>query len=70
MLTEYSFHNEDGSAVMGATIDLNDQSGQNFFNSEIRNIGFFNYIGNAKGKEPLDFKHRGMNNRDENTTVI
>lgn len=69
MFTEYSFHNEDGSAVKGATIDLNDQSGQNFINNEIRNVGFFNYIGNAKGNEPLDFKNRGINDRDQNTTV-
>tara|TARA_R110002096_G_scaffold433945_2_gene654201 strand:- start:310 stop:570 length:261 start_codon:yes stop_codon:yes gene_type:complete len=27
MLTEFSFHNEDGSAVKDAIIDLNDQSG-------------------------------------------
>nr|WP_303850170.1 RHS repeat-associated core domain-containing protein [Apibacter mensalis] len=69
MLTEYSFHREDGSAVTGTNINLNDKSGQNFFNNEIKNIGLFEYIGNAKGKEPLDFKHRGMNDKDEGTTV-
>lgn len=60
MLTEYSFHHEDGSAVIGANINLNDQSGQNFMDNEIKNIGLIDYISNAKGKEPLDFKHRGM----------
>jgi len=60
MLTEYSFHNEDGSAVKGANIDLNDQSGQNFFNDKITNIGLFEYMGNAKGGEPLDFKTNDM----------
>ena len=69
MLTEYSFHHEDGSAVVGANIDLNDQSGQNFFNNEITNVGLFDYIGNAKGGEPLDFKTNGIENRDEGTTV-
>ncbi len=60
MQTEYSFHHEDGSAVVGANIDLNDKSGQNFMDNEIKNIGLVDYISNAKGKEPLDFKHRGM----------
>ncbi|RZK48010.1 MAG: RHS repeat-associated core domain-containing protein [Pedobacter sp.] len=60
MLTEYSFHREDGSAVVGATIDLNDKSGQEFMDNEIKNVGLIDYISNAKGKEPLDFKHRGM----------
>jgi hypothetical protein len=60
MLTEYSFHHDDGSAVVGANIDLNDQSGQNFFNNEITNVGLFEYIGNAEGGEPLDFKTRDM----------
>jgi uncharacterized protein RhaS with RHS repeats len=69
MLTEYSFHREDGSAVVGATINLNDKSGQKFMDNEIKNIGLIDYISNAKGKEPLDFKHRGMDDRNENTTV-
>ena len=69
MLTEYSFHNEDGSAVVGANIDLSNQSGQNFFNNEITNVGLFEYIGNAKGTEPLDFKHKGLSDRAEGTTV-
>jgi len=69
MLIEFSFHHEDGSAVVGANINLNDQSGQNFFNNEIKNVGLFDYIGNAKGGEPLDFKHKGMNDRNEGTTV-
>lgn len=56
MLTEYSFHYDDGSAVTGANINLNDQSGQNFFNNEIKNVGLFDYMGNAQGGEPLDFK--------------
>jgi hypothetical protein len=69
MLTEYSFHPEDGSAVKGTNINLNDQLGQSFFNNEIKNVELFDYIGNAKGGLPLDFKHRGMDDRNENTTV-
>jgi RHS repeat-associated protein len=60
MLTEYSFHREDGSAVTGTNINLNDKSGQNFFNNEIKNVGLFEYMNNAKGGEPLDFKTRDM----------
>ncbi len=60
MLTEYSFHHEDGSAVIDAKIDLNDKSGQNFFNNKIKNIGLMDYISNAQGGEPLDFKMNDM----------
>lgn len=60
MLTEYSFHHEDGSAVVDATINLNDKSGQNFMDNEIKNVGLFEYMDNAKGREPLDFKTRDM----------
>jgi hypothetical protein len=60
MLTEYSFHDNDGNAIEGATINLNDQSGQNFFNDEIKSVGLIEYISNAKGGEPLDFKTNDM----------
>ena len=60
MLTEYSFHRDEGSAVKGANINLRDKLGQNFFNNEIKNVGLFKYMGNAKGGEPLDFKTRDM----------
>ncbi|WP_143961163.1 RHS repeat domain-containing protein [Litoribacter populi] len=60
MLTEYSFHDEKGNAIVGANINLNDESGQNFFNNEIKNIGLFSYMSNAKGGEPLDFKTRNI----------
>ena len=62
MLTEYSFHDERGNAVKGTVINLKDKSGQNFIDNEIKNIGFVDYINNAKGGEPLDFKVRGMSN--------
>ncbi|RZK43386.1 MAG: hypothetical protein EOO90_03765 [Pedobacter sp.] len=60
MLTEYSFHNSKGDAIKGATIDLSDQSGQKFIDNEIKNVGLFEYMGNAKGREPLDFKTRNI----------
>ncbi|WP_430613555.1 hypothetical protein [Flavobacterium sp. JP2137] len=69
MLTEYSFHHEDGSAVIGANINLNDKSGQNFFDNEIKSVGLFDYIGNAKGGEPLDFKSRGVDEKSQDTSV-
>ena len=62
MLTEYSFHGDDGNAVVGAVIDQSDNSGQNFFNNEIKNVGLIEYMGNAKGGEPLDFKTRDIPN--------
>ena len=69
MLTEYSFHHEDGSAVIGANINLNDKSGQNFFDNEIKSVGLFDYIGNAKGGEPLDFKSRGVDEKSQDISV-
>ena len=60
MLTRYSFHQENGNAVIGANINLSNQSGQNFFNNEIKEVGLFEYMDNAKGGEPLDFKTRDM----------
>lgn len=69
MLTEFSFHREDGSAVVGTKINLNDQSGQNFFDYEIKSVGLFSYMRNAKGTQSLDFKHRGIDDRAEVTTL-
>lgn len=60
MLTKYSFHHEDGSAVKDTNINLNDKSGQNFFNDKIKNVGLFYYICNAQGGQPLDFKTNNM----------
>ncbi len=60
MLTEYSFHNEEGEAIIGTIIDLNDKTGQRFFDNEIKDIGLLKYMGNAKGGEILDFKIRDM----------
>ena len=51
---------ENGQAVIGAKIDLNDYSGISFFNNEIKDIGLMEYMNNAKGGEPLDFKVKDM----------
>lgn len=67
MLTEYSFHNEDGSAVVSANINLNDQSGQNFMDNEIigDDPGLVDYMENATFGEKYDFKTRGINEQSE-----
>jgi len=65
MLTDYSFHDNNGDAVLGAKINPNDQSGQNFFNNEIQSVGLFEYMGNAKGNEKYDFKTRGIDTKGE-----
>ncbi len=68
-LTTHSFVDDQGNAVKGAVIDRSDNSGQNFFNDEIKGIGLSEYMGNAQGGEPLDFKHKGMNSRNDGTSV-
>ncbi|MFO7825423.1 MAG: hypothetical protein R6V72_15910 [Cyclobacterium sp.] len=68
MLTEYSFHGEDGNAVVGAVINPNDNSGQNFMNNDIikGNPGLFHYMKNATGGEKFDFKRDGTKPGDAN----
>ena len=62
-LTPYSFFSSDNKVVVGANINPNDNSGQNFFDKEIANgkIDLIQYIGNARGGQKYDFKTRGMN---------
>ncbi|MCK9449975.1 MAG: RHS repeat-associated core domain-containing protein [Bacteroidales bacterium] len=64
MLTEYSFHDNDGNAVVGAIIDPSDNSGQNFMDNEIigDNPGLVHYMRNATGGEKYDFKTRDIPN--------
>ena len=66
-LTEYSFHDENGNAVVGAKINPADHSGVNFLNKEITadrpNIA--SYMINARGGKPLDFKARGIEQRSK-----
>ena len=62
--TEYSFHEEDGSAVVGAIINPNDTSGINFMNNEIINnqdLTLDGYMKNATGGGIYDFKRRDEN---------
>jgi RHS repeat-associated protein len=67
MLTEYSFHDNDGKAVVGAVINPNDNSGQEFMDNEIikANPGLLGYMINATDGEKYDFKTRGINERPE-----
>ncbi len=62
MLTKYSFFSDNGTVIKNATIDLNDNSGQEFIDKEI--IGDNPFIGsymlNATGGEHYDFKVRGI----------
>ena len=69
-LTSHSFFGEDGEAVVGAVIDMNSTEGQSFIDNEIvaTDIGLFEYMSNAKGGEPLDFKVRGINDRTAGTS--
>jgi hypothetical protein len=58
MLTEYSFHNEDGNAIKGAKIDLSDNTGKDFINNKIINDSprLIEYMKNGTGGEQYDFK--------------
>jgi len=62
MLTEYSFHDDDGNAVKGAFLNPGDRSGINFMNKEIvgQDPSLISYMPNATGGEKYDFKTRGM----------
>ena len=66
-LTSHSFFGDDDQAIVGAVINLNSTEGQDFLESKIvaRDIGLIEYIANAKGGEPLDFKTRDIENRPE-----
>jgi RHS repeat-associated protein len=70
-LTEYSFFETDGreagTPVVGAIIDPNDHSGEIFLNTEIigANPGLLEYAWNARSKKVLDFKDRGINDRQK-----
>src|SRR5699024_10860205 len=69
-LTTHSFFSDDGDVIKGATIDLNDQSGQKFISGEIVGDNPFigSYMLNATGGEVYDFKTRGINERPENVS--
>ncbi len=67
-LTTHSFVSDNGCAVEGAQINLNDNSGQIFFNDEINRgkIDLWHYMKNATGGEDYDFKRDGTEPGDAN----
>ncbi len=70
-LTAYSFHGEDGVAINGAIINPLDNSGADFLNNEIigANLSLTEYMPNATGGQPLDFKRRGIEGVAEDQQV-
>jgi RHS repeat-associated protein len=62
-VTDHSFLSDNGKAVVGATINLSDKSGQNFLNNLMgdKKLGLFSYMNNAKGGQKYDFKSTGPN---------
>ena len=68
MLTEYSFHDNSGKAVEDAVINPSDQSGINFLSKEIvgADLSLLEYMPNATGNQPYDFKNKGSENRGSN----
>ncbi|RKR84480.1 hypothetical protein BDD43_4719 [Mucilaginibacter gracilis] len=62
-VTDHSFLGDNGKAVVGATINLSDKSGQNFLNNLMgdKKLGLFSYMNNAKGGQKYDFKTNGPN---------
>src|SRR5699024_284048 len=67
-LTTHSFVSDNGKAVEGAIIDLKDQSGQEFFNSQLfrGEMDLWDYMPNATGGKDYDFKRNGTSKGDAN----
>ena len=60
MLTQYSFMDESGKAVVGSVINLSDKSGQEFLDDFTTNTpSLIYYIFNASGGKKYDFKTNG-----------
>ncbi len=66
-VTTHSFFDDDGSAVVGANIDLSSTEGQEFIDNEIvkADPSVQEYAQNAGNGKSFDFKERGVNNRGE-----
>src|SRR5690606_10919975 len=68
-LTTHSFVDDKNKFVVGAEINLSSIEGQNFFDSEIKNVDLFKYMNNAQGGETFDFKTRkmpiGLNDKEQ-----
>lgn len=70
-LTTHSFFDDQGNAVVGATINPNSTEGQDFLDDEIigANPTLAEYMPNATGGQVLDFKTRGIDQREAGTTL-
>lgn len=63
-MTTHSFVNDNDEAVKRAIIDLNDNSGEEFFNQKIADVTLFDYMENAQGGQDFDFKRDGTEKGD------
>jgi hypothetical protein len=71
-LTSHSFFDSNGDPVVGAVIDLNSTEGQEFIDDDIieGDPGVLKYRNNAKINQDLDFKSRGIKEKDPATTDL
>tara|TARA_R110000744_G_scaffold79452_2_gene156014 strand:- start:102 stop:947 length:846 start_codon:yes stop_codon:yes gene_type:complete len=69
-VTTHSFFDSEGNAVKGAVIDPSSTEGQDFIDNEIiaTNPSLVEYMPNATGGEDLDFKTRGISEREDGVT--
>ncbi|MGY6744903.1 MAG: RHS repeat-associated core domain-containing protein [Cecembia sp.] len=69
-VTTHSFFDDHGNAVAGAVINPNSTEGQDFLDNEIisANPSLTEYMANATGGKDLDFKTRGIDQREAGTT--
>ncbi len=72
MLTEYSFHDEDGNAITGVIIDPNDNSGQDFMDNEIieKNPNLFHYMPNALGGKNMILRKKEQKEENKAITIL
>jgi hypothetical protein len=70
-VTTHSFFDDHGNAVAGAVINPNSTEGQDFLDNEIisANPSLTEYMANATGGKDLDFKTRGIDQREAGTTA-
>jgi RHS repeat-associated protein len=69
MLTEYSFHDNNGNAYKGALIDTKSHEGANFLNKVMKeNPPLIYYMFFARHNKKYDFKSKGMDKRPKHMT--
>ena len=69
-MTQYSFMDDNGTPVLGAMIDLSDQSGQQFWNVFKEDNPFiFDYMLNGYGAQRFDFKKKGANLHPDKSVI-